>query len=50
MMFGNGVLRRMFGPKRNEMTRQCKNVHNEDFHDVYSLPSIIRIIKSRIIG
>jgi hypothetical protein len=41
------VLRRIFGPKRNEMTGEWRKLHNEELHDSYSSPSIIRIIKSR---
>jgi hypothetical protein len=41
------VLRRIFGPKRNEVSGGWKNLHNEELHDLYSSPSIIRIIKSR---
>jgi hypothetical protein len=35
------------GPKRNEMTGGCRTLHNEEFHNLYSSPSIIRMIKSR---
>jgi hypothetical protein len=45
-MFENKVLRRIFGPKRDEVTGGRKNLHNK-LRDLYSLPSIIRIIKSR---
>jgi hypothetical protein len=41
------VLRRIFGPKRDEVTRDWRKLHNEELHDLYSSPSIIRIIKSR---
>jgi hypothetical protein len=41
------VLRRIFGPKRDEVTGGRRKLHNEELHDLYSLPSIIRIIKSR---
>jgi hypothetical protein len=41
------VLRRIFGPKRDEMTRVWRKMHNEELHDLYSSPSIISIIKSR---
>jgi hypothetical protein len=44
-VFENGVLRRQFGPK--SVTREWRKLHNEELHDLYSLPSIIRIIKSR---
>jgi hypothetical protein len=41
------VLRRIFGPKRDEVTREWRKVHNEELHELYSSPSIIRILKSR---
>jgi hypothetical protein len=37
-----GVLRRIFGPKRNEVTGEWRKLHNEELHDLYSSPSIIR--------
>jgi hypothetical protein len=43
----NRVLRRIFGPKRDEVTGGCRKLHNEELHNLYCLPSIIRIIKSR---
>jgi hypothetical protein len=43
----NRVLRKLFGPKRDEVTGECRNLHNEKLRDLYSSPSIIRIIKSR---
>jgi hypothetical protein len=46
-MFENRVLRRIFGPKRNEVTREWRELHNEELRDLYSSLSIIRIIKSR---
>jgi hypothetical protein len=46
-VFENRVLWRIFGPKRDEMTGEWKKLHNEELHDLYSSPSIIRIIKSR---
>jgi hypothetical protein len=42
------VLRRIFGPKRDEVTGGWRKLHNEELHDLYSSPSIIRIIKARI--
>jgi hypothetical protein len=45
--FENSVLRRIFGPKREEETRELRKLHNEELRDLYSSPSIIRIIKSR---
>jgi hypothetical protein len=46
-VFENRVLRRIFGPKRDEVTGEWRNLLTEELHDVYSWPSIIRIIKSR---
>jgi hypothetical protein len=46
-VFENRVLRRIFGPKRDEGTGEWRKLHNEGLHDLYSSPSIIRIIKSR---
>jgi hypothetical protein len=46
-MFENKVLRRIFGPKRDEVTGGCRKLHNEELGDLYSSASIIRIIKSR---
>jgi hypothetical protein len=45
--FNMWLLRRIFGPKRDEMTGGWRKLHNEELHDLYSLPSIIRIMKSR---
>jgi hypothetical protein len=49
-VFENKVLRRIFEPKRDEVTGGCRKLHNEELRDLYSLPSIIRIIKSRRMG
>jgi hypothetical protein len=46
-VFENRVLRRIFGPKRDEVTGKWRKLHNEELRDLYSSPSIIRIIKSR---
>jgi hypothetical protein len=46
-MFQNGVLRRIFGPMRDEVTGGWRKLHNEEFHILYFSPSIIRINKSR---
>jgi hypothetical protein len=46
-VFENRVLRRIFGPKRDEVTGEWRKLHSEEFHDLYSSPSIIRIIKAR---
>jgi hypothetical protein len=48
--FENRVLRRVFGPKRDEVTGECRRLHNEELNDLYSSPHIIRMIKSRIMG
>jgi hypothetical protein len=40
-------LRRIFGPKRDEVTGGWRNMHNEELHNLYSSPSIIRMMKSR---
>jgi hypothetical protein len=47
MVFENRVLRRIIGPKRDEVTGEWRKRHNEELRDLYSLPSIIIIIKSR---
>jgi hypothetical protein len=46
-VFKNRVLRRIFGPKRDEVTGEWRKLHNEELHDVYSSPNINRIIKLR---
>jgi hypothetical protein len=46
-VFENRVLRRIFGPKRDEVTGDWRKLHNEELHNVYSSPSKIRVIKSR---
>jgi hypothetical protein len=46
-VFENRVLRRIFGPKRDEVRGEWRKLHNEELRDLYSSPSIIRIIKSR---
>jgi hypothetical protein len=46
-VFKNRVLRRLFGPKRNEVTGEWRKLHNEELRDLYSSPSIIRITQSR---
>jgi hypothetical protein len=46
-VFENRVLRKIFGPKRDEVTGEWRKLHNEELRDLYSSPSIIRIIKSR---
>jgi hypothetical protein len=46
-VFENRVLRRIFGPKRDEVMAEWRKLHNKELCDLYSSPSIIRIIKSR---
>jgi len=46
-VFENRVLRRIFGPKRDEVTREWRKLHNEELNDLYSLPNIVWMIKSR---
>jgi hypothetical protein len=41
------VLRRIFGPKRDEVTGEWRKLHNEEMTGLYSLPNIVRVIKSR---
>jgi hypothetical protein len=41
------VLRRVFGPKRDEVTGEWKKLHHEVLNDLYSLPNIVRVAKSR---
>jgi hypothetical protein len=45
-VFQNRVLRKIFGPKRDEMMGEWRKLHNKELRDLYSSPSIIRIIKS----
>jgi len=46
-MSENGVLRSIFGPKRDEVTGEWRKLHNEEFKEPYSSPSSVRLIKSR---
>jgi hypothetical protein len=46
-VFENRVLRRIFGPKRDEVTGCSRKLHNEELHGLYSSPSIVRVIKAR---
>jgi len=47
-VFENRVLRRVFGSKRDEVTGERKKLHNEERSDLYCLPNIVRVVKSRI--
>jgi hypothetical protein len=46
-VFENRVLRRTFGPKKDEVTRKWIKLHNEELNDLYSSPKFVRVIKSR---
>jgi hypothetical protein len=46
-VFENRVLRRGFGAKRDEITGEWRKLHNEELRDLYSLPNIVRVVKSR---
>jgi hypothetical protein len=46
-MFENRVLRRVFGPKRVEVTGEWRKLHNGELNDLYSLPNIVWMVKSR---
>ena len=46
-MFENRVLRRIFGPRRDEVTGEWRKLHNEERNDLYSLSNIIRGIRAR---
>jgi hypothetical protein len=46
-VFENRVLRRIFGPKRDEVTGEWRKLHNDEVNVLHSSPNIIRVIKSR---
>jgi hypothetical protein len=46
-VFENRVLRRIFGPKREKVMGEWRILHNEELSGLYSLPDIVRVIKSR---
>jgi hypothetical protein len=49
-VFENTVLRRIFGPKRDEMTGDWRKLHNEELHNLYSSPDIIRQVNANEVG
>jgi len=46
-VFENRVLRRIFGPKREDVTGEWRKLHNEELNDLYCSPNTVRVIKSR---
>jgi hypothetical protein len=46
-VFQNSVLRGVFGPKRDEVTGEWRKLHNKELSDLYYLPNIVRVVKSR---
>jgi hypothetical protein len=46
-VFENRVLRRVFGPKRDEVTGECRKLHNKELNDLYSSPNIVWVVKLR---
>ena len=49
-MFESGVLRKIFGAKRDEVTGEWRKLHKEELNDLYCSPKIFRVIKSRRMG
>jgi hypothetical protein len=47
-VFENRVLRKIFGPKRDEVTGEWRRIHNKEICNLYSSPNILQVIKSRI--
>jgi hypothetical protein len=47
-VFKNGVLRRLFGPKRDEVTGKWRKLHNEELHNLYSSPTTDKIEKNEM--
>jgi len=47
MVFENSVLRIIFGSRRDEVTGEWRKIHNEELNNLYCLPNIVRVIKSR---
>jgi hypothetical protein len=46
-VFENRVLKKVFGPKRDKVRWEWRKLHNEELNDLYSLPNIVRVVKSR---
>jgi hypothetical protein len=46
-VFANRLLRRIFGPERDEVRGEWRKLHNEELNDLYSSPNIVRVIKTR---
>jgi hypothetical protein len=49
-VFENRVLRRIFGPERNEVTKEWRKLYNEELNDLYSSPNIVQVIQTRRIS
>jgi len=49
-VFENRVLRRIFGPRRDEVTGEWRKLHNEELSDLYCSPNIVRVIKKNEMG
>jgi len=47
MVIESKIVTKLLGPKRDEVTREWRRLHNEELYDIYSLQNIIRVIKSR---
>ena len=46
-MLANRVLRKIFGPRRNDVTEECRKLHNEELYDLHCSPHLLLVIKSR---